>query len=178
MSNRRSTREYPQEGHSLSGPTALDHNTHDGANVAKGTPVLSVLAVACAPQWPAKGRRVAGVRALSSAEAPGRAPFVRIQHRRTKLALAAAPRRASHLIPRPLPKLANTRFGIVVSGLKHVRCGPALQRGSSLGASFGFWHLSAREDRRRLGRFQHRERLQGAKSTRRTIKPSDQVRSA
>ena len=37
--------------------------------------------------------------------------------------------------------------------------------GASSGADFGFWHLSAREERRRLGRFRTRGRFMGAKSS-------------
>jgi hypothetical protein len=37
--------------------------------------------------------------------------------------------------------------------------------GASSGADFGFWHLSAREERRRLGRFLDRRRFMGAKSS-------------
>ena len=37
--------------------------------------------------------------------------------------------------------------------------------GASSGADFGFWHLSAREKRRRLGRFPDRRRFMGAKSS-------------
>ena len=41
--------------------------------------------------------------------------------------------------------------------------------GASSGPDFGFWHLSAREERRRLGRFRDRGRFMGVKSTQRTI---------
>jgi hypothetical protein len=41
--------------------------------------------------------------------------------------------------------------------------------GASSGAGFGFWHLSAREGTRFLGSFQHRRRVMGVKSMRRTI---------
>jgi hypothetical protein len=106
-----------------------------------------------------------------SRPAPGaHSRFVQIWHRQTKP--AAGPRRASHitkdLTTRPLPKL-SARLGIIVYGVHGVRCGPALPHGSSSGAGFGFWHLSAREDRRLLGRFRYRRWFIGIKSTRRTI---------
>ena len=41
--------------------------------------------------------------------------------------------------------------------------------GASSGADFGFWRPSAREQRRRLGRFRDRRRFMGAKITQRTI---------
>ena len=41
--------------------------------------------------------------------------------------------------------------------------------GASSGADFGFWHLSAREKRRRLGRFRGGGRFMGANITQRTI---------
>ena len=41
--------------------------------------------------------------------------------------------------------------------------------GASSGADFDFWRLSAREERRRLGRFRDRRRFMGAKITQRTI---------
>ena len=41
--------------------------------------------------------------------------------------------------------------------------------GASSGADFGFWRLSAREERRRLGRFRDRRRFMSAKITQRTI---------
>ena len=41
--------------------------------------------------------------------------------------------------------------------------------GASSGADFGFWHLSAREKSRRLGRFRDRRRFMDANITQRTI---------
>ena len=46
---------------------------------------------------------------------------------------------------------------------------PAQPHGSSSGAGFGFWHLSARVGTRRLGRFRYRRRLICVKSMRRTM---------
>ena len=43
------------------------------------------------------------------------------------------------------------------------------RKGALSGADFGFWRPSAREERRRLGRFRGRGRLICAKSTQRTI---------
>ncbi len=63
------------------------------------------------------------------------------------------PRRASHITARPLPTLA-ARLGIIVQCVKHVGYVPAQPHGSSSGAGFGFWHLSARVGTRRLGRFE------------------------
>ena len=94
------------------------------------------------------------------------APFVQIRHRQIKH--AAAPRCASHITARPLPKM-SARLGIIAQGVRHVRYGPALPNGSSSGAGFGFWHLSAREERRLLGRFRYRRRFICIKSMRRTI---------
>ena len=46
---------------------------------------------------------------------------------------------------------------------------PAQPHGSSSGAGFGFWHLSARVGTRRLGRFRYRRRFICVKSMRRTM---------
>jgi hypothetical protein len=101
--------------------------------------------------------------------APGaHSRFVQIWHRRTKP--VAAPRCASHITNRQAAACK------VVSTLWHnsLECQAFQVRASAsaqlvVGCQLSFWHLSAREGRRRLGRFQHRKRFIGAKSTRHTI---------
>ena len=105
---------------------------------------------------------------LRSEATPGAHPrFVRIRHRQTKS--AAAPRLAAQLTPRPLPTLAVRSLRTGIKGVRHARYGLTQLKGASSGADFGFWHLSPREKRRRLGRFRDRRRFMRAKSLERRL---------
>ena len=65
----------------------------------------------CAISWPELSRPTPRIFA----------PFVRIRHRQTKP--AAAPRRAAHITPRPLPT-SDTRLEMDIKGVQSARCGP------------------------------------------------------